>query len=92
MRTGSWVENMYGCDCGAPDCEICHPEYQEGVTCCCCGETVKLYDMVDDDICWDCDQGGAHCCEDCGEWGFDYILDEEYNIYYCPECYDKLEE
>lgn len=90
MITGSWVENKYGCDCGALDCPDCHPELCEEVTCVFCGNTVPIHEMADDSICQDCDFNGVQCCEVCGEYVADLV--EHNGSLMCEQCALEQEE
>ena len=89
MRTWSWVENMYGCDCGAEDCSTCHPENQVLLTCECCGEKAPRYDMYDDILCPTCYNEGAQVCPSCGTYVIDML---EYNgEQMCEQCMLEME-
>ena len=88
MRTGSWVENMYGCDCGARDCHTCHPELQDTVQCECCGEEFHLYEIdIGTGICHDCYME-ADNCDACHCWTKDYITIDD--VCLCEDCAEMV--
>lgn len=87
MRTGSWVENKYGCDCGADDCPTCHPELQDTTQCECCGEEFHLYDLSDEGLCTNC-YLNATKCDACDSWTFNFIEIED--ICLCENCAEMV--
>lgn len=72
----------FGCDCGAYDCPICHPEEQEIITCSHCGKEMMrwegyktTYGTDEEYLCDECRD--INYCPECGEYTWDEV---------CPEC------
>jgi hypothetical protein len=84
MRMNMWGDHNYGCMCGSPECEHCHPEYQTYAQCECCGTSYHLYELWDGVLCDDCESKGAFKCDCCGEWRFN---SNDYNgMLVCDDC------
>lgn len=82
-----------------PDCDDSYYEDDDDdvVSCACCGRTVYYdeafyLDRYDEYICHHCYEREVGECEDCGEALYLSDLMEKDGKFFCPTCFDKLQE